>query len=245
LRRIFSFGGGVQTTAAVILIAQGEIEEVDELIFADTVSEKPETYWYMENYIKPILKKLNKPLTIIKSHLPSYSYGDMYAHYWRLATIPSVIQRRCTDHFKLRPIAKYYKGQEVEMMIGFSLDEAHRSRKKRTLWANESYPLIEMQITAADCRRIIQDYGYPIPTKSSCFFCQYQRVPEWNWLKNNHPDLFQKALDLEAHFHERRPEMKDQFGLLGGTPLWRMKEDIHPEMFRNTEYSCWSGHCGH
>lgn len=188
---------------------------------------------------------LKENIIEVRSHLPSYSFGDMYAHYWCLATIPSVVQRRCTDHFKLRPIARYYKGQEVEMLIGFSLDEAHRARRKRTLWDKESYPLIEMKITAADCRRIIGEYGWPIPTKSSCFFCQYQHIPEWNWLKNNHPDLFKKALDLEAHFHKRRPSMKSQFGLLGGTPLWRLKEGIQPEMFANTEYSCWSGHCGH
>ena len=240
MNKILSFGGGLQTTALAILVAKGELE-VDEVIFADTCCEKPETYWFMEHYIKQILSDI----VIVKSHLASTSYGDLYAHYWRLATLQSVVHRRCTDHFKLRPIAKYYKGQEVEMMIGFSLDEAHRARKKRTRWAKESYPLIEMRITATDCRRIIQDYGWPIPTKSSCFICQYQKVPEWNWLKNNHKDLFQKAIDLEVHFHERRPVMKDKFGLLGGTPLWHLKEGIQPEMFENTEYSCWSGHCGH
>lgn len=244
MKRILSLGGGLQTTAIVDLIDKGELE-VDEVIFADTGAEKPETYWYMKNYIEPILQGRGIPFVLVRSHLPSYSYGDIYAHYWRLATIPSVIQRRCTDHFKLRPIARYYKGQEIEMLIGFSLDEAYRSRRERTLWAKESYPLIEMQMTADDCRQIIQGYGCPIPVKSSCFICQYQRPVEWNWLKNNHPDLFQKALDLEARFHERRPDMKDQFGLLGGTPLWRMKEGIQPEMFSNTEYSCWSGHCGH
>ncbi|KKN71463.1 hypothetical protein LCGC14_0420420 [marine sediment metagenome] len=239
MKRILSFGGGLQTTALAIMVAKGELE-VDEVIFADTGAEKPETYWYMDTYIKPMLK-----ITTVRSPLPSYSFGDMYAHYWRLATIPSVIQRRCTDHFKLRPIARYFKGQEVEMLIGFSLDEAYRARRKRTLWAKESYPLIEMQITATGCRRIIQEYGWPTPTKSSCFICQYQRVPEWNWLKNNHADLFLKALELELRFHTRRPDMKEHFGLLGGTPLWRMKDGIQPEMFKNTEYSCWSGHCGH
>ncbi len=239
MKRILSFGGGLQTTALAIMVAKGELK-VDEVVFADTGAEKPETYWYMDNYIKPMLD-----ISVVRSHLPSYSFGDMYAHYWRLAAIPSVIQRRCTDHFKLRPINKYYKGQEVEMLIGFSLDEAHRARKKRTLWAKESYPLIEQQLTAEDCRQIILGYGLPIPVKSSCFICQYQKVPEWNWLKNNHPDLFNKALALELRYHERTPDMKNYFGLLGGTPLWRLKEGIQPEMFTNTEYSCWSGHCGH
>lgn len=234
-------GGGLQTTALSILAAQGKLA-VDQFIFADTGAEKPETYWYLANYITPLL---STALITVRSNLPSYSLGDLYAHYWRLATIPSVIQRRCTDHFKLRPIARYYKGQDIEMMIGFSLDEAHRSRRRRTLWRLESYPLIDMRLTAVDCRRIILDYGWPLPSKSSCFICQYQHVAEWLWLKRHHPDLFAQALALESRFHARRPDMYDYFGLLGGTPLRRIALGVQPEMFANTEYSCWSGHCGH
>ena len=238
MRRILSFGGGLQTTALAIMVAKGELE-VDEVVFADTGAEKPETYWYIENYIKPMI-----PLTVIRNEQPYYQ-PDFYGFLWRKEQVPNIRFRECTDHFKIRPI-KRYVGKEVVMIIGFSFDEMERAVNRKVVkWQTPEYPLIELKLTSQDCRGIIKDYGFPIPLKSSCFICPYQKVPEWNWLKNNHPDLFQKALDLEARYHHRRPDMKDSFGLLGGTPLWRLKEGIQPEMFQLEERSCWSGHCGH
>ena len=74
MKRILSFGGGLQTTALAIMVAKGELE-VDEVVFANTGAEKPETYWYMENYIKPIL---SIPFVEVKSHL-----GTLYDYCWR------------------------------------------------------------------------------------------------------------------------------------------------------------------
>lgn len=233
MERILSFGAGLQTTALAVLIDRGELK-VDGVVFADTGTEKPETYWYIENYIKPMLPV---PLQIVRAKL-----GSIYDYCWNIQDLPSVRPRHrwCTDKFKIRPIKKL-TGRNVNTLIGFSLDEA--SRRKN--WPNESYPLIEMQMTASDCHSLILSHGLPVPLKSSCFICPFQPVVEWNWLKNHHYEIFQRALDLEAHYHERKPEMKDNYGLLRGTPLWRLKEGIQPEMFQVGEMSCWSGYCGH
>jgi len=237
MKKILSFGGGLQTTALAIMVAQGKLE-VDEVVFADTGAEKPETYWYMENYTKPMLAEANIPFIEVSNK------DKLYDYCWRKQDIPSVQWRWCTDRFKVRPIHKVANG--AVQLIGFSTDESHRAQRQfKRIKTRREFPLIELGLSSSDCRRVIQEYGYPIPLKSSCFICQYQRVTEWNWLKNNHPDLFQKALDLEAHFHARRPDMKDSFGLLGGTPLWRIKHGLQPEMFQLQENSCWSGHCGH
>lgn len=135
--------------------------------------------------------------------------------------------------------------KDVHMLIGFSIDEAHRAERKRTLWTSESYPLIEMGLTATDCVRIIQEHGLVVPLKSSCYFCPFQPFIEWNWLKNNHPELFKKALLLEENYYLRKPEKRNEFGLLRGTPLWKVKNGLQPEMLIPGEQSCWSGHCGH
>jgi len=241
MKRILSFGGGLQTTALAILVAQGKLQ-VDEVVFADTGCEKPETYWYMENYIKPLFEEVRIPFTIVKSEVKK-EVGGLYQYYWQRRDIPSIIRRECTDHFKIRPMNKYNGKDDICLIIGFSLDEAHRAEHNRH--KNPEFPLIEKQLDAKACRCLISDYGLPVPLKSSCYICQFQPVIEWNWLKNNHPELFQKALDLENRYHERKPEMRDNSGLLRGTPLWRMREGLQPEMFQSGEYSCWSGHCGH
>ena len=46
--RVFSFGGGVQSTAALVLAAQGKID-YQTFLFADTGDEHPDTYDYLNN----------------------------------------------------------------------------------------------------------------------------------------------------------------------------------------------------
>ena len=65
-KRVLSFGGGVQTTAMAILMAQGKIT-CDEVVFADTGAEKPETYWYMESYSEPLFKEIGIPFTKVRA----------------------------------------------------------------------------------------------------------------------------------------------------------------------------------
>lgn len=216
---------------------------IDEAIFADTGAEKPETYWYMDTYIKPLFQDLKIPFRIIQKERTLIYAPSLYEYLWSRKDIPSIRQRRCTDHYKIRPIQKCIGTQLL--FIGFSLDEAYRAQRKKPKKYPREYPLIEMGITANDCRYIIQQYGWTMPLKSSCYFCPFQHPAEWNWLKNNHPELFQKAIDLEARYHQRKPQFKDSFGLLRGTPLWKMKDGLQPEMFADIGDSCWSGHCGH
>lgn len=45
--RILNFGGGVQTSAAVVLLCRGEIE-ADRVVMADTGGERPDTYEHVE-----------------------------------------------------------------------------------------------------------------------------------------------------------------------------------------------------
>lgn len=240
--RILSFGGGLQTTALSILVVEGKVE-VDAAVFADTGAEKPETYWYIEEYIKPMLRGVGIPFITVRHDSPRYKHGDLYEYLWGFRDIPSLQYRKCTANFKIRPITKLI-GKSCVQLIGFSSDEAHRA-EKHIPRVTKQHPLIEMGLSALDCRRIIGERGLPIPLKSSCYICPFQPYPEWNWLKSNHPELFEKALELEARFHQRNPHLRDSFGLLRGTPLWKIKHGLQPEMLVPGELSCWSGYCSH
>jgi 3'-phosphoadenosine 5'-phosphosulfate sulfotransferase (PAPS reductase)/FAD synthetase len=69
--RILSFGGGVQTTALAILVAQGKVK-ADAVVFADTGAERPGTYDYMNSYTKPLLKESGVEfVTVRKVSIPS------------------------------------------------------------------------------------------------------------------------------------------------------------------------------
>lgn len=240
MKKLLLFGAGIQTTALAIMVAKGELQ-IDLAVFADTGGEKPETYWYMENYMLPLFKEAGIDFKIVRNELPNYQ-PDLYGFLWKIKDIPSVRQRRCSDHFKIRPIDRAL-GKEITKVIGFSFDEIYRAKRSRHKYVE--FPLIERQMTANDCRYLIQQYGWPLPLKSSCFFCVFQHPTEWNWLKNNHPKLFDKALALEANYHDRKPHMRDSYGLLRGTPLRRLSSGLQPEMLIDTGESCWSGYCSH
>lgn len=238
MEKILSLGGGLQTTALVIMLAERQLE-VDAVIFADTGGEKPETYFYIENYIKPLLLSINVEFIVVKHHRET-----LYENCWRLHNVPSIKWRWCTDQWKVRPVQKISK--KAIQLIGFSLDEKRRADKQyERVKVVRSFPLIDMGKTADDCRRIISDYGWPRPIKSSCFFCCYQRLYDWHWLKNSHPELFQKALELEARMYEKKPHIKDSAGLLQGQPLWRFAQGQQLFLPFDAEYSCYSGFCSH
>ncbi|QCO02849.1 hypothetical protein [Azospirillum argentinense] len=50
---------------------------------------------------------------------------------------------------------------------------------------------------------ILEDCGLGLPpyyswrSRSGCYFCFYQAIGEWQGLKENHPDLFEKAKAYE------------------------------------------------
>ena len=239
LPRVLFFGGGIQTSALAVLISQGKVK-VDQAIFSDTGGEKPETYWYMANITGPMLKKAGVELRIVKNEQPSYQ-PDLYGFLWRIRDLPSLQQRRCSDHFKIRVINRAV-GRDVTAIIGFSVDEVNRADRSRH--KHPEFPLIDMGLSALDCRYIIMGAGIPLPMKSSCFFCPFQKVTEWLWLKKKHRALFDRALALEARFHEKRPEHLNSYGLLRGAPLRNISAGDQAVMALETELSCWTGYCG-
>ena len=234
-KRVLSFGGGVQTTAMAILMAQGKIQ-ADEVIFADTGAEKPETYWYMGKYTKPLFEELNIPFTTVQME-----GGTLLDYCNRYRIIPSVVMRWCTDKSKIRPMNKYLNGET--RLVGFSTDEVERATRSKST-VNE-YPLLELGYSYNDCEKTIMDYGWPMPLRSSCFFCTFQPWLEWNWLKREHPELIAKCIEMENTYYTRRPETRLRVGLFGGKPLWMWVEGIQSEWEFPGEYSCYSGDCGH
>ncbi len=237
MKKVLSFGAGVQTTALAILIAEGKVK-VDEVVFADTGGEKPETYWYMEAYTIPLFKEIGVPFTTVRGEP-----RNLVEHCEHYRILPMIYKRWCSDHAKIRPINAHI-GKEAISIIGFSSDEINRAERARNK-AKKSFPLIDMGISASDCQRIISNYGWPLPLKSSCYFCPFQRWPEWNWLKIHHPELIDICLDMESNFYKRRPDLRQTHGVFGGKPLWMWVEGIQREWEFPGEYSCWSGDCGH
>lgn len=229
--RAISYGGGVQSTAMLVLASQGKID-YKLALFANVGndSENPATIEYFHAYAMPYavehgieLIELDrtgrgKPKTLWQRLMDEDSASIGIPVRMNNSGAPG--RRACTVDFKIRRIASYLKklGATEEnpatVALGISLDEYQRMRSDSGVpWEKLDYPLINLRIDRADCMNIIRDAGLPVPPKSSCFFCPYHTRKEWMRLKKEEPELFEKSVILEKTLNERRER-------LGKDPVW-------------------------
>jgi 3'-phosphoadenosine 5'-phosphosulfate sulfotransferase (PAPS reductase)/FAD synthetase len=216
--RIFSFGGGVQSTAVMVLAAQGKVS-YDAFVFANVGNdgENPATLEYMENYTKPYAKKHGLEQVEVARN------GDTLLQYLmsdrRTIDIPIYMDngapgnRGCTTKFKIQQVNQWAKKQGATHLItglGISIDEIHRARTTdwydtdKKLQHKREYPLIDLMLTREDCRRIITSAGLPVPPPSSCYFCPFKRPSEWVRMREEQPELFAKAVEIDYRLREKR-----------------------------------------
>lgn len=241
--RAISFGGGQQSTALMVLAAEGRID-FRTFLFANVGddSEQPETLKYVEEYAKPYAVKHG--LELVELRRTGQRGGrrgqvrsllaDLERPESRSIGIPVHLKgggpgtRQCTDRYKIKVIADELarRGATEEnpavVGIGISLDEIHRANNRsRIPHEVVSYPLLDLGLRRTDCQRIIRAAGLPVPPKSACWFCPMKRPTEWHELRRTQPELFERACALEAQLVDRRAALgKDPAYLTGlGRPL--------------------------
>lgn len=214
-----SFGGGVNSTALLLwLMDEGIYDDKWEIVFCDPGSERPETYEHVEWIDKHVM-----PVTVLntlREGLPLYEYCVAQK------IMPVRTPRWCTVEYKVRPLASYCAdGLQV---VGIDAGEEHRATQ--SVWEGKAkwYPLVDAGIDREQCIDIIEDHGVPVPPKSGCYFCPFQRDAQWRELYDCYPDLFQKALRMEQAARVRRA-LSDKVPLtLGRRPLssWSPRKDL-------------------
>jgi hypothetical protein len=184
----------------------------DCCVFADTGDEPQAVYDYLETltrWVEPhgipvhVVKKSNTEAgSLTESILLTIAGGP------RSAAIPTfssngagvntgIGMRQCTSEWKLEVIHKKTrdlcglkpreraKGQHVRMMIGISLDEAHRMKPGAHAWIDNVYPLVDSGIRRESCVKICTDAGLPEPQK------------------NDAPEEFAKAVEFDRRIRDQ------------------------------------------
>jgi len=198
--KIASFGCGVDSIAGLLLAKEQGIE-YDEIIFADTGDERPETY----DYLKYFQKKSGYKITQVKSHL-----GKIYDYYFNKKVQPTKFRRDCTGKFKISPIRKYLrnkygKKEKFQMNIFIDYSEYHRMRNSDVKYIKNEYPLVEQKLDREKLKEIIISKGYELPIKSGCFFCPFTTKKGWIDLRLKHKDLWSKSLAMEKNSTMKLP----------------------------------------
>jgi len=263
--RVFSYGGGVQSNAVLVLQATGRLPEpYDVFVFANVGedSENPATLRYVEEVARPYAARHGiEFVEVLKTTRgePETLYQFVYRVKRRIP-LPLYMsgngapgRRICTSDFKIAVIDRWLREQGYRRAVtglGISPDEFHRARDRRPYVQNgiekrREYPLIDLRLRRVDCQRIIIEAGLPVAPKSSCWFCPFHRPNEWLELRRTQPELFWRAVEMERMLNERRAKLgRDNMYFHSAlVPLDQAVGDQLP-MFPDDEMAmCESGYC--
>ena len=225
--RVLSLGAGVQSTVMALMAESEEFgPRPDCAIFADTGWEPKEVYEHLDW----LEKQISFPVYRVESgNIKHDLENNLNTTGHNFSAIPffminkdgsfGMARRQCTSEYKLKPIRKKVrdliglkpkqrtpKGVMVEMWMGISRDEVQRMKESSDSWVTNRWPLLEKEMRRYDCLNWFQNcYPKRSLAKSACIGCPFHDDHEWSHIKNNYPEEFEEACQIDEKL--RDPEM--------------------------------------
>jgi 3'-phosphoadenosine 5'-phosphosulfate sulfotransferase (PAPS reductase)/FAD synthetase len=267
----FSYGGGTQSTAALVLATEARLD-YRLFVFANVGedSENPETLAYVRDFVRPFVA-LHPRIELVEVRKEKRGgelqtlLGRIEAHERsipipvRMGPAGAPASRTCTAEFKIRVIERELrrrgatKENRAMVGIGISTDEPGRIGSEidpRSGYQLRRYPLIDLGLSRADCQQIVRNAGLPVPPRSACWFCPFHSAEEWRQQARRRPDLFEKSCALEELIHARGERLgrgEFYFTRYGARLRDLFRGDELPlfedEDPNGLEPGCASGHC--
>ncbi len=199
IRHVLGISGGKDSAALAVFMKNEHPEIKIEYFFTDTGSELPEVYDYLirlEAFLGQEINRLN---------------SERDFEYWLRKYnnfLPSVQQRWCTINMKLKPFEAWIKptvdqGGKIISYVAIRADEDRSGYRSDTPGIEVVFPLKDANIDKAGVTHILKDAGLDLPayykwrSRSGCTFCFFQQKIEWVRLREEHPDKFEEAKNLE------------------------------------------------
>jgi len=232
-----SLGAGVQSSALLVLACQGKVPKPDVAIFADTGDEPPWVYEYVEllgDYAKAFgIEVITAQRGVLSDwvHRPEVEGG-------RFASVPiftlnedgtrGMLRRQCTLDFKVQPLVRKVREllgydprqrvrHRVRAMIGITIDEAQRMKPCPNKWQTNTWPLVDLGLRREDCFEVIEAVGLPKPQKSACVYCPYHSDAYWQWMKDEQPGEFHRAVRFDEAIRDLTARGVERPGFVHGS----------------------------
>jgi hypothetical protein len=215
--RVLSLGAGVQSTTLALMAAHQEAPFPDVAIFADTGWEPAAVYRHLD-WLETVLPFPVR--RVAQGNIRDGLRDRRNTTGGRFAAIPwhtvnpdgteGMGRRQCSSEYKLTPIMHAIRAElgkpghahipagAVEVMLGISLDEAHRMRSAKQRYMVNLYPLIDARMRRHDCLLWLKRHGYPQPMKSACIGCPFHDNAYWRDMRDNRPDEWADAIAADA-----------------------------------------------
>lgn len=208
-----SLSGGKDSSALLLLMLERGMP-IDTVIYADTTMEFPEMKAHIAKLDELLYRERGLHITTLQHpkgfewlmfEEPKVKPSSLenrkrlgvppYGNGW-----PGMRVRWCTGTLKTKLLnreVKRLRGERNALnYIGIAADEAWRCK-------GEKYPLVEWGITEAEALQICYDRGYDfgglyeIYHRASCWCCPLQRIDELRKLRQHHPELWVRLLDMD------------------------------------------------
>lgn len=213
MKYIASCSFGKDSLAAIIVSEMNGIH-INEAIycrimFDDKISaELPEHEEFIYQTAIPMLEKQFGIKTTIVQAKETYC-SRFYTKYQRGGKVGQIYgfpMRRgawCNSHLKIRPIDRWKKtAGEYTQVVGIAADEKDRIDRKTV--TGKYLPLVEYGVSEAEAFDICRKNGLLSPAynggreRLGCWFCHNQRIRELQQLRKEHPDLWERLMELDA-----------------------------------------------
>ncbi|MGE3553011.1 MAG: phosphoadenosine phosphosulfate reductase family protein [Candidatus Obscuribacterales bacterium] len=199
IRHVLGLSGG-KDSAALAVYLHKQIPDM-EYFFCDTDKELKETYEFLER----LKARLGIKITHLSAERGFDHWLDVYG-----GVLPSPKVRWCTKQLKIKPLEQFIGEDEAYSYIGIRADENRDGYVSTRPNIHPKFPFKDAGLGKEDIIRILEESGIGMPdyyrwrTRSGCYFCFFQRKYEWVQLAEEHPDLFQKAVDYEQGHSDGR-----------------------------------------
>lgn len=238
---VVSYGMGTDSTALLVLLTREHLAGTpfarpDRIQFADTGSEKQQTYDYLAA-INAYLRDHDFPeVSVVRRGGQDRS---LYASGLRLHTMPSLAYggKSCSLKWKAAAMdadlngwadaqIAWANGLKVHKLIGYDASPADMRRSDN---AGDDryvyhYPLRDAGLVREQLVRIIDSAGLPQPGKSACFMCPASKREEVLTLLDTAPARLAEALKLEALAMLRTAGERDDWSTVGLGRKWSWRE---------------------
>jgi hypothetical protein len=216
--RVISLGWGRQSFTLAAMVALGELPPSDYAIHADTRHEAAGTYAFAEKWTPWLRERGVKVVTVQADNTDpvreDWSNSVMIPAFTRDGTTGSdgQIRRQCTHDWKVMPMRRFIrsvipnpKPGDVESWQGITYDEIERIKTSDVAYIVNQYPLVDRRMTRLDCVSWLNAHGLEVPPKSSCTFCPFHSLNQWQELKRAAGPDWDEAQAVDAEIREQRP----------------------------------------
>lgn len=200
-RHVLGLSGGKDSAALAVYLKDQypEVHERVEYFFSDTGAELKEAYEFLDK----LEAYLGKEIIRLSSERE-------FEHWLKInnGLLPSPQIRWCTKLMKIKPFERFVGDDPVISYVGIRGDEFREAYISQKETIKAVFPFIEDGLVRDDIFQLLEDTVgipeyYQWRSRSGCFFCFFQRQDEWLGLKRNHPELFEKAKEIENRIRKK------------------------------------------